>query len=180
MKRILYSGLLITGVSLLLYACSSGAYVANSSNPANGSINPLNPLTTSQFTWPALGSLSANVNGTQWVADTAYYYLNPLNGFNVVIGTKSSPKSSLALYLFETYSGNLYNMGFKQYNTYGIYITYDSTAITGSYVSTAGNSGELFMQQNDTAYFKGRFYFQAIDTAHQIENLTNGYFDLHK
>lgn len=178
MKKILCSILSVAGLSAALISCSSGAYVADSSNPINGSVNPLNPLTSSQFTWPALGTLSATVNGVQWVADSAVYYLDT-SGANIVIGYKSNPHSELALYLKNTWQGNLYNMGKLQYNTEGSYITIDSTSAT-VYTSVLGNSGELNMQQNDTAIFQGRFYFQALTSTGQVMVVNNGYFDLHK
>jgi hypothetical protein len=177
MKKIVYSVLFCISISAFLWSCSSGAYVANSSSPANNSVNPLNPLTTSQFTWTGVDPVSCNINGTPWVADSATYSLIDSTGANVVLAYKNK-KLVLSLYLVRTWQGSLYNMGYKQYNTTGTYFP-DST-LTNYYYSALGNSGELYMQKNDTVNFQGRFYFQAVNTKSQVVNISNGYFNLKK
>lgn len=181
MKKILRTALLISGISFLLYSCSNGDYIANPNSNANGSINPLNPLTTSQFTWPALGKFSASINGAQWVADTAWFYLDTTGAF-VITAYRDSMRQNFRLSLLETWAGSLYNMGYKQYNINGIYYVVDTSFKTGFdvYYSFLGNSGELYMQQNDTAIIQGRFYFQGVNNNNAIDNITNGYFNVHK
>ncbi len=74
MKCIVYSVLLFTGLSLLV-ACSNGTYTANPSSNANSSVNPLHPLTSSQFNWKGTDPMSANINGTNFVGLPSYSLL---------------------------------------------------------------------------------------------------------
>jgi hypothetical protein len=80
-------------------------------------------------------------------------------------------------------------MGHLQYNVQGAYELGDSVKGPGgnvyvpglyTYSSLAGNSGELYMLQNDTAVISGKFYFQGVDTAGNIVSVLNGYFNVPK
>jgi len=173
MRKILYY-ILLTGMACGAFqACNTGGnYDASPSSNGNSSINPLNPLTAAQFTWTGTSPVSGNINGSPFVADTAYYAFIDTTGFNYIyakIGSKY-----LFLDLFEVYPGTIYNMGYHQYDILGTWV--DSLG----YQSALGNSGELDMITNDSVTFSGRFYFQGVNSYGAIINITNGYFNLSK
>ena len=168
MRYIFYCFLLVTGLSVFT-ACSNGDYIANPGTNANASVNPLHPLTASDFTWSGTNPMSGNFNGVPWVASSAAYAFD--SNMNVLRGYIGN--NQLVLYLTGAWRGNLYNMGYHQYNYSGIW-----TDSTGSYESVLGNSGGLFMLQNDSLGIKGLFYFQGIDTKGDVINITNGYFNI--
>lgn len=178
MKRVLYTFLFMAGLSVMLSACSGGDYKANASSPANNSINPLKPLTASQFTWSGVDPVSANINGSPWVADSAMYFLDS-TGANVIFAYNGT--QALYLYFRNTWQGGLYNMGFNNYDVIGEWVNMDSSFVSTSWhISALGNSGEMYMQQNDTVVFKGRFYCQAVNSHGDIVNISNGYFNFNK
>lgn len=170
-----YVVLFFAGLLLALMSCSSGAYVANPSTNANNSINPLNPLKASQFTWTGSGLFSMNIDGNPWVADTAYTYYSSTTQTNVVVATKG--KSIVYMYLANVWTGTVYNMGFK---TYTCLTEYMDSLGAPVFQSALGNSGEFYMVKNDTLNFDGKFYFQGISTDSSISNFTNGVFTLLK
>ena len=190
MRKALYSLLFMAGVTAALASCTNGDYTANPSSNANGSINPLLPLTSSQFTWAGTEPMSCDINGTHWVADAAYFAINPLNS-NLIQGIKGSDSTAteICLSLNDVWKDNLYNMGYHIYNRWGGYYSLlvpnpfaAPTAVTGPYIylSNIGNSGEVKILTNDSASIKGQFYFQGVNSKGQIMNITNGYFNISK
>ena len=169
MKSIVYSILLLTGLSLL-GACSNGDYVANPASNVNGGINPLHPLTSGDFTWSGTNPMSASIDGSSWVATSATYSFN--SGTNTITGINGN--KALVLILKDIYKNNLYGMGYKQYTTWAYWT--DSLGNPDYYQSGAGNSGEVWITESDSAYVKGEFYFQAINNEGAIVNVLNGYF----
>jgi hypothetical protein len=178
MKRILSSLLLLAGISYGVASCSSGAYVANPSSNANGSINPLKPLKAGEFTWSGTDPVSLSLNGAPWVADTAYFFYIDSAGTNLVWAKNGN--KVLYLLMKNTWSNNVYNMGFKQYDVLGIYMDSFSASSGGWYQSALGNSGEVYMIENDSARITGKFYFQGVNASGAINNVTNGYFNISK
>jgi len=176
MNKIFYSILLFVGVCIAVAACSSGAYVANPAANANGSINPLNPLKYNQFTWAGTAEFSVNINGSQWVADTAYVAFVDSLQTNVVFAQKG--KSIIVMDLSNVWGGNVYNMGNKVYSCYAAYS--DSLYSPTPYESALGNSGEVCMNVNDSIAFNGQFYFQGVSPTGTVYNFSNGYFNLTK
>lgn len=183
MRKLFYSILLVTAVSLMLGSCSNGEYVANPTTNGNNSGNPLNPLKADQFTWSGSGLFSVKINGNLWVADTAYYWLDT-NGVNRIYAYKDSFRQEITLYLANTWSGNLYNMGPKQYNMLATWIPNTLAIVidpkTGFYMSALGNVGQMYMVTNDTMTYNGRFYCQTVSPEGDIVNLSEGYFNLTK
>lgn len=188
MNKLFQSILLFAGACASLCSCSNGQYSASPSSNANSSINPLQPLTSSQFTWGGTAPMSADINGTHWLADYATYGKDSLFA-NEVVGYKSADGTILAFYLSDSWANNLYNTGYQQYKRYGVYIDHsDSSTLSPfldktsaaakahNYYSYIGNSGEVNMIRNDSAYFEGKFYFQGVNAAGQIINVMNGYF----
>jgi len=170
--------LLLAGIAYTLESCSSGAYVANPSSNANGSINPLNPLTAKQFTWGGNGAkVSLNINGAQWSTDSAWVAWIDTLQTNVLLAAGGG--KYLIMYIKEGYAGNVYNMGFKRYDYLAEWAD-DSASFYDLFQSAAGNSGEIYMTANDTLNFDGKFYFQAVNGKKQIDNITNGVFTLTK
>jgi hypothetical protein len=43
-----------------------------------------------------------------------------------------------------------------------------------------GNSGGLYIVENDSARIKGLFYFQGVNPVGGIVNISNGYFNISK
>lgn len=187
MKKVLYTMLFCTGLASALTSCSNGEYTANPSSNANGSINPLTPLTSSQFTWSGTEPMSADINGVHWVADGGAFTQDSLFT-NQMVGTKSDG-TTMALLLANVWGGNLYNMGYHVYDKFGLYIdslgpdplkSPNAANAAHYYISYLGNSGEVKVLENDSAYIKGVFYFQGVNSKGQIINVTNGYFKLPK
>ncbi len=178
MTKTTISALFVLSLSFLLIACSSGDYKADPNSATNGVINPLNPLTASQFDWTGVSPVSLNVNGSLWVADSAFYFLDT-TGSNTIYAYKG--KQALFLYFKNTWSGNVYSMGFHQYNCVGQWIELDSFFSAGSYYqSPLGTSGGVYITQNDTARFAGEFYFHGVNGSGKSVSITNGYFNLKK
>lgn len=178
MIRNAISALFILSFSFLLVACNNGDYKANPDNPTNGAINPLNPLTASQFNWSGVTPVSLNINGALWVADSAFYFMDTA-GNNTVYAFKD--KQALFLYFKDTWQGNVYSMGFHQYSCIGQWLQLDSFYSANSYYQSAlGNSGGLYISRNDTVRFAGEFYFHGVNGNGQSVSITNGFFDLKK
>jgi len=173
MKYFLYCCLLVTGLSIVS-ACSNGDYVANPSSNVNGGVNPLKPLTASQFTWTGTNPMSASINGSPWIASSYTYSFD--SGNNMITGINGS--QIIQLNLKNAYAGNLYSMGYQMYNTSGFFT--DSLGdVNNTYYSVLGNSGGLLMiQYVDTVAIKGLFYFQGVNAAGKIVNISNGYFNI--
>lgn len=175
MNRIFYALLLLAGIYGIA-SCSNGDYSANPASPQAGSINPLNPLTKNQFTWGGTNPVSADINGVHWVADAASFALDT-SGANVIIATKGV--NIMMFYLRNVWSGNLYDMGYKVSSRYASYID-SASSLSGYYFSYLGNSGEVYMVENDSAIIKGMFYFQGVTTDGKLINVSNGYFNIAK
>src|SRR4051812_49326598 len=111
MNKGFFTILLVAGLAYICGSCSSGAYVANPTSNANGSINPLNPLKPDQFTWAGTGNkVSLTINGSPWSSDSAYYFWYDSIQTNVVTAFGKDGKI-LSLMLKDVWAGNLYNMG---------------------------------------------------------------------
>ena len=90
MKNIFYSILVLAGACFVVASCSNGAYNANPTSNANQSVDPLNPLTLSQFTWGGgSGAVSGTVNGASWTADTAYFGTDSTGASDVIAYKKN-------------------------------------------------------------------------------------------
>lgn len=187
MRQIFYSILLVGAISFVLTACSNGDYIANPSTNANQSINPLNPLTSSQFNWVGISPMSVKINGgALQKMDTAWYYLDTKSGFNYIVGMKGAKK--VALRLFDVWGNNMYMLTYKDTATRLVELADsvkikvgDSTVNTLNIWSTHfGNSGEIKILRNDSATISGMFYCQLADTAGAVTNISEGYFTLPK
>ena len=180
MKKILHSILLFAGTCVALTSCSNGEYVANPGSAANTAVNPLKPLTASQFTWGGTGSLSATINGVSFVADTAAWRLDS-SGTNLIAGSSGDTRG-FALNLRNVYAGNIYSLAYHIYNTEVIYTVADTAnkLLNGVYYSYLGNSGEVYITENDSAYIKGLFYFEGVDDSGKLVTVNNGYFNVAK
>ena len=143
MKKIFYYTLFFTGAFCAINACSNGPYTANPSSNANNSVNPLKPLTSSQFTWGGESPVSGDINGTHWRADTAYFGTDS-SGASYVTGIKYSDGSRMTFHLliYKIESSTLYNLSYHVYDHYAGYM--DSTSTGGQLaLSYLGNSGEI-------------------------------------
>ncbi len=180
MKKILYSALLFGSVCLGMASCSNGDYIANPSSNGNNSVNPLNPLKPGDFIWTGTAPLSLKINGSSWVADSVIYLVDSL-GYNLILGIKNK-KIQLYLHLQDTYADNLYNMGYNQYNRLGIWADSFGYSFSDSayYFSALGNSGQLYMTQNDTDFYAGKFYFQGVNAMGQVINISDGFMKIPK
>jgi len=179
MKNVFYTILLFGCIACGLFAaCTGGAYNANPGSNSNYVVNPLEPLKASQFTWSVpstFGSMGGVINGTPWVASiTSYTYTA---GANILQGSTGS--QIMYIYLKNTWAGNLYSMGYKQYNSYCNW----SDSVGGQYnvySSTLGNSGEVNMLINNNDTISGQFYCEGITNSGDIVAINNGYFNLKK
>ncbi len=166
---------MFAGVCSLFAACS-GDYTANPDSNANGVVNPLTPLTSSQFTWTGTDPMSATINGAGWVAGGSSWAIDTSGG-NRLIGYLGS--TVMYLYLKEVYAGNVYAMNYNGFNQSctladsvgGAYYTY---------YSFLGNSGEVKIIENDSAYIKGLFYCKGVTPSGQVVAINNGYFNIRK
>ncbi len=183
MKKKLYYTLLAVSVALVFNACSNGAYIANPSANANLCINPLNPLKPSQFSWSGTTPVSATINGHSWVADSVGWVLD--TGFNYIYAKKGN--NVLMLGMRGVYSSSLYSLGYQHYETYAWYTdsmpgSFSSFSYNNPkfYISSLGNSGEVYIAENDSAFIKGEFYFQGKNNKGDIICIDNGYFNIAK
>lgn len=178
MKNVFYSILLFAGICGVFAACTGGAYNASPTSNANFVINPLTPLTQSQFTWGVgskVGAMGAVINGVPWATNNVFWI--DTSGPNEVYGVLGS--QVIHLHLNNVYGGNIYPMGFKLYEQNGSWS--DSVgSVYNIYQSINGNSGEAYITENDTTYIRGMFYFEGITNAGQIAAVNNGYFNIKK
>lgn len=180
MTRNIFFAVLFIVVSLLI-SCS-GDYNANPDSNANYSVNP---LLGSTYNWGGTGIMGANINGTPWVASTTgvTYTFSNSTGYNAIVGTNNNIQY-IELELYNVYGGNKYAMGLHNGAVYGV--LHDSTLYNVApkhqydYFSYLGNSGGVEITENDSAWFKGLFYFQGVDSLGNIINVTNGYFNIPK
>jgi hypothetical protein len=184
MKKLFYTIILSVGICTIFTACDNGQYQANPGNSVGG-INPLRPLSGSEFTWSGTAPLSCLVNGAAFQADSsATSWTVDTSGGNIILGFKTGGTQGIALYLKPGYSGPTpYTMGYQYFNNYGTWI--DSVAsATSYYYSYTGNAGEVLITENDTAsgnyIIKGKFYFIGISSTGAVVAITNGYFDIKK
>ena len=93
MKKKLYSllaGLFVIGI----VSCNNGDYIADPQSNGNGAVNPVTPLTSKEFTWGNNDVLSADINGSNWKADSVTFGLDT-SGANVIMGYKQQSDLSL-------------------------------------------------------------------------------------
>lgn len=177
MKKLFYSLIVFSTIAAGLSSCSNGDYTANPDTNANGSINPLNPLKPSDFSWGGDDPLSANLNGTKWVAETVALSYDSSVG-NAIVGMRDG--KIMIFYLQNVWRDNVYDMGFAKYDRYAVVKDSATASDSSIYVSYIGNSGGLYMTQNDSAIFAGKFYFQGVNKYGKILNVTNGHFKIAK
>ena len=178
MNKLSYTILLFVCLCGSFASCDNGAYTANPGGSPAGVVNPLHPLTSSEFTWSGTGPLGCMVNGTPFVSDSAYTTWSlDTSGGNSIMGLKGI--QGISLYLRNVYAPNVYSMNFHSYYISGAWI--DSlTNVSTYYLSYLGNSGEVKITENDSAYIRGLFYFEGISTTGNIVAVTNGYFNIKK
>ena len=185
MKNVFYAILLFAGIcSVLSMSCTGGDYNASPGSNANYVVNPSTPLTQAQFNWsegatPALwsgtGVMGGVINGVSWATNNAFWI--DTSGPNELYGVLGA--QVIHLHLNSVYGGNIYPMSFHQYNQNGTW----SDSVSGSYnvyQSINGNSGEVYITENDSAYIKGMFYFEGITSTGQIAAINSGYFNISK
>ncbi len=178
MRRFLYSILACSGLCAALVSCSNGDYTANPDNPANNGVNPLKPLTKSEFTWANSGKFSGDINGTHFSADTVTWYLDS-TGTNVFAGYNTERTKGFLFFLNNVYSGNLYQLTYHVVPTQAIWA--DTVGSSKDYyASYLGNSGEVYITENDSACIKGLFYFQGVTTDGRLVTVSNGSFNIDK
>jgi hypothetical protein len=176
MKKIFYSILLFSGLCLAANSCSNGVYTANPAGSANNSVNPLKPLTSSQFTWANTGVVSGDVNGVHFSADTAGWFLDS-SGTNIITGLSGG--KGFVFLLNNVYAVNLYSLSYDVFNTQ---VAWTDTFgnLNDYYYSYYGNSGEVKITENDSAYIKGLFYFQGVTKDGRLVTVSNGSFNIAK
>ncbi|MCF8450310.1 MAG: hypothetical protein K9G49_10620 [Taibaiella sp.] len=181
MKKIFHT-VLCCLVILGLNACSNGDYNADPASNANGAVNPITPLTPTQFTWTGDEPMSADINGNRWKADNATWALDT-NGANIVLGTKDNSPIRLSFYLSDVWGdvngGNTYSMEWKDYDRFGLY-TDSMSIIEGGFYSYLSNSGGIKILRNDSVVFQGLFYFKGVSPTGKVVNISNGYFKIDK
>jgi len=175
MKKLVYCALFCAGLSWL-GACSNGDYITNPNSNTNSSINPLDPLKASDFTWTGKDPVSADINGVSWVA-TDYTYVFDSGRHYIV--AHNGP-SAMVFNLTDVWKDNLYNMGYQQFNAYVVYMDSFGGPSADFYASYLGNSGGLYMLQNDTVAIKGLFYFLGVNATGGVRNVLHGYFNIPK
>ena len=179
MNKISFSILLIGGIICTVFAaCTGGAYDASPNSNANYVVNPLEPLKASQFTWgvgSTAGDMGGVINGVAWSTSTATWVLD--SGSNNLYGHVGS--AMMYLHLNGVYTGNVYPMGYQEYNQSCTWSDSSGSAYN-QYYSYLGNSGEVYVTLNDSATIQGMFYCECISTTGQITAINNGYFNISK
>lgn len=179
MKRIFHTLALAAAIAGTLASCNNGDYVADPQSNANPGVNPVTPLTESEFTWGnQTEKLAADINGTRWVADYVTFFLDS-TGANVVTGYKDKSDITLQLYMRDVWGGNLYEMEWDNMKRFGTVIK--SIPLDASvYYSYLGNSGGLKITQNDSAWIRGTFYFKAVDAKKNVTSVLKGVMNVEK
>lgn len=182
MKKTFYALLLFAGVCFSVSSCSNGAYNASPSSPANSGVNPLNPLKASQFTWTGTDPVSFQVNGAGWHADTAYFLLDSTGASNVIAykGSTAFIIHLADLYKVEVATGSVLDSMY--YHGYSQFAAFLDSSNTGGYYcySYLGNSGEVNVIENDSAYLKAQFYFIGVSSKGTVINVSNGWVNITK
>jgi hypothetical protein len=182
MKKIFYSVLALTTVLFVASSCSNGAFNTNPNSNANSSVNPLNPLKVGDFTWGGDGMVSGDINGAHWTADTAYFGIDSLGNSMVTAYKKVGhyyAYMTFHLKIYQIEGDNLFPMGFRNYDDYATYI--DSGATLGALgISYLGNSGEIDVMENDSAFIKAKFYCQMVTPNGLLLNINNGNINIPK
>ncbi len=181
MKKAFLPVLLFISACFAISACSNGDYIASPSGNANGSVNPLRPLKPEEFKWAGAGKFSAKINGGGLISTDSAWWALDTSGANIIVAfTKDN--GMFSMYLKDVWAGNLYNMGFKQYNTSCRYLATVDSGVTvfDYYESARGNSGGLWMVTNDSLSFSGMFYCQTVNSKGNVMNLSEGTFSLSK
>ncbi len=185
MKNVFNTILLFAVICGVLASCTGGDYNVNPGSNANYVVNPLKPLTSAQFSWgtgstPAIwsgtGVMGGVINGVSWSTNNVTWNL-ATGGDNVIIGTVGA--KVMRLDLPSVYSGNVYTMAFHDYLQTGTWSDSVGTSYV-SYYSFFGNSGEVYITENDSAYIRGMFYFEGISNSNQITAVNSGYFSFAK
>ncbi len=157
-------------------ACSNGDYSANPSSNVSTAVNPLKPLTSSEFTWTGDEPLSADINGTHWKADVATWSIDD-SGSNFIVATGGG--RMMYFKLADVWTGNVYDMQYKNTKRFSYYAD-SGTSASGYYLSNLDNSGEINIIENDSLVIKGKFYYKGYNGAGKEVNITNGYFKIQK
>lgn len=177
MKKVFYSALLLLGV-YGFSACNNGDYKANPSSPANGAVNPITPLKSSEFTWSGDNPLSADINGVHWKASEAYWHLDS-TGANIVIA--SGGGKYMFFRLSDVWTGNVYDMSYNNPQRYSFMSDSSGTNhMLDIYYSNLDNSGGISIIQNDSAVIKAKFYYKGYDGKGQEVWIANGYMNISK
>ena len=179
MKRIFHTLALAVAIAGTLASCNNGDYVADPTSNANPGVNPVTPLTESEFTWGnQTEQLAADINGTRWVADHVSFFLDS-TGANVVTGYKDESDIVLQLYMRDVWTGNLYEMEWNNLGRYGTVINSIPTNAS-VYYSYLGNSGGVKISQNDSAFLRGTFYFKGVDRENNVTSVLKGVMNIEK
>ncbi len=179
MKNIRYA-ILFCAFVVGLVSCNNGDYIADPASNGNGAVNPITPLTSSQFTWfnPNV-ELSAKINGAYWEADYVTFGIDTA-GSNVIVGYKNSDPVTVSLYLRDVWGpDNVYPMEWENYSRYGVYLN-GLSSVDGGYFSYLSNSGGLKITANDTDVIKGMFYFKGVSANGKVVNLSDGVINIIK
>jgi hypothetical protein len=179
MKNIFYTILCFTLLSGLV-SCNNGDYIADPDSNGNAAVNPITPLTSSEFTWfNSDVIMSAKINGSYWAADHVDFALDT-SGSNVLIGTKDGDPNVIQLYLRDVWGpDNVYPMEWENYSRFGVYLNATSFA-DGGYFSYLGNSGGIKVTANDTAVLKAMFYFKGVTADQKVVTVSDGVINIVK
>jgi hypothetical protein len=164
-------------IALCIFSsCSNGDYLASPTSNANNSINPLNQLKAEDFNWKGTDPVSLDINGTRWVATWAAWGLDSNGDYIMATGGGKT----LFMSISDSWPNNLYTLANLNLKRWAYWI--DSTNNTYQlYFSDLGNSGQLFMNRNDSAVIKGLFHFKGVAKyENKVINITNGYFNIQK
>lgn len=171
-----------TFITLLLFitlaSCTQADYLADATDPANESVNPMNLLTADDFNaWDGTPPLSAKVNGVGYQALSTATTYDFVGGFNIIKAFTNS-KDYFYLKMANVYAGNVYNMGsLEQDRT--CYFRDSTNGVT--YYGNLGNVGQVYITRNDSANISGKFHFQALSAMNGILiNVSTGYFNVNK
>jgi hypothetical protein len=173
MKKI-FLGLALAGLGMMT-ACSNGDYTANPSGNTNGSVNPVTPLTSGEYTWGGADPMSVYVNGSYWTPDWAGAGYPDSTGGTTIGGVKGS--RAIVIYVRDMWGGNVYNTGYN--STYRWVAIADSmNGVYDTAYSYLGNSAGTMMVKNDSSGYKGLFYAKCVSKRGNVVNLSQGYFNL--
>ena len=125
------------------------------------------------------GTLTAKVDGADFVSDSSLTQIQKLNGGDVIAITGPKAQETIQFNV-NAYSGaGTYNVSFTTIASYGI-VTDPSDPVGSAITYVAISDGQLVITEDTGSNMKGTFSFVGVNAVDPTDtvNVTNGSFDI--